>query len=37
MKDLMPRRAQPTIDKIITKEKSHLQQLSELKKKIAAD
>ena len=34
MKDLMPRRAQPTVDKIITEEKSHLRQLSELKKEI---
>ena len=35
MKDLMPQRAQSTVDKIITEEKSHLRQLSDLKKKIA--
>lgn len=36
MKDIMPQRAQPTVDKIITEEKSHLRQLSELKKKLSA-
>ena len=36
MKDLMPPRAQPTVTKIIAEEKSHLRQLSELKKKLAA-
>ncbi len=36
MKEMMPQRAQPTVNKIITEEKSHLRQLSELKKKIAA-
>ncbi len=36
MKDIMPQRAQPTVNKIITEEKSHLRQLSELKKKLAA-
>ena len=36
MKDIMPQRAQPTINKIIAEEKSHLRQLSELKKKLAA-
>ena len=36
MKDLMPQRAQPTVNKIIAEEKSHLRQLSELKKKLAA-
>ena len=36
MKDIMPKRAQPTVDKIITEEKSHLRQLSELKKNLAA-
>ena len=35
MRDIMPRRALPTIDKIIAEEKSHLQQLSEIKKKLA--
>ncbi|MBM4432600.1 MAG: hypothetical protein FJ025_01190 [Chloroflexi bacterium] len=32
MKDLMSGRAQPTVDKILSEEKSHLRQLSELKK-----
>lgn len=36
MKDIMPRRAQPTVNKIIAEEKSHLRQLSELKRKLAA-
>jgi len=36
MKDIMPKRAQPTVNKIITEEKSHLRQLSELKKNLAA-
>jgi len=36
MKEIMPQRAQPTLNKIITEEKSHLWQLSELKKKLAA-
>jgi rubrerythrin len=36
MKDIMPQRAQPTVSKIIAEEKSHLRQLSELKKKLAA-
>ena len=36
MRDIMPQRAQPTVNKIITEEKSHLKQLSELKKKLAA-
>ena len=34
MRDIMPQRAQPTVNKIITEEKSHLRQLSELKKKL---
>jgi len=34
MRDIMPRGAQPTVNKIITEEKSHLRQLSELKKKL---
>ena len=36
MKEIMPQRAQPTVNKIITEEKSHLRQLSELKRKLAA-
>ena len=36
MKDLMPEPVQKTVDKIIAEEKSHLRQLSELKKKLAA-
>jgi len=36
MKDLMPKQAQPTVTKIIAEEKSHLRQLSELKRKLAA-
>ena len=36
MKYIMPQRAQPTVNKIIAEEKSHLRQLSELKKKLAA-
>ena len=36
MQDLMPRPAQSTVNKIIAEEKSHLRQLSELKKKLAA-
>ena len=36
MKDIMPQRAQPMVNKIIAEEKSHLRQLSELKKKLAA-
>lgn len=35
MKDIMPQRAQPTVNKIITEEKSHLRQLSALKKRLA--
>ncbi len=35
MKDIMPHRAQLTVNKIIVEEKSHLRQLSELKKKLA--
>ena len=34
MKDIMPQRAQPTVNKIIAEEKSHLRQLSELKRKL---
>ena len=36
MKEIMPQRAQPTVDKIIAEEKSHLRQLSELKRKPTA-
>ena len=36
MKDVMPQQAQLTVKKIIAEEKSHLRQLSELKKKLAA-
>ena len=36
MKDMMPRPAQSTVNKIIAEEKLHVRQLSELKKKLAA-
>ncbi len=36
MKDIMPQRAQPTVNKIVTEEKSHLKQLAELKRNLAA-
>jgi rubrerythrin len=36
LKEVMPQRAQTTVNKIIAEEKSHLRQLSELKKKLAA-
>lgn len=36
MKEVMPQRAQFTVDGIIAEEKSHLRQLSELKRKLAA-
>jgi rubrerythrin len=35
MRDVMPRQALPIINRIITEEKSHLRQLSEVKKKLA--
>ena len=35
MKEVMPQRAQATVNSIIAEEKSHLRQLSELKKKLA--
>ena len=35
MRDIMPERAHLTVNKIIAEEKSHLRQLSELKKKLA--
>lgn len=34
MQDIIPKQAQPTVAKIIGEEKSHLRQLSELKKKL---
>ncbi len=35
MRDIMPQRAHPTVEKIIAEEKSHLRQLSGLKKQLA--
>jgi rubrerythrin len=35
MRDIMPQRALPMINRIIAEEKSHLQQLSEVKKRLA--
>jgi rubrerythrin len=35
MRDSMPQRAVPMLNRIIAEEKSHLQQLSEIKKKLA--
>ena len=35
MKDIVPQPAQSTVNRIIAEEKSHLRQLSELKKKLA--
>ena len=35
MRDIMPRRAQPTVNKIISEEKSHLAELTALKKQLA--
>jgi len=35
MRDIMPQRAHPTMNKIIAEEKSHLQQLSKIKRKLA--
>jgi len=34
MKDIMPQKAQPTLNKIIVEEKSHLRGLSELKQRL---
>jgi rubrerythrin len=34
MRDIMPQRALPAIDRVIAEEKSHLRQLSEVKKKL---
>ena len=36
MKDIMPHKTQLIVNKIITEEKSHLRQLSELKKKLTS-
>jgi rubrerythrin len=36
MKDIVPKRVQLTVDKIINEEKSHLRQLWELKKEMSA-
>jgi rubrerythrin len=36
MRDSLPRRLTPMVDMIIAEEKTHLQQLSEIKKKLAA-
>jgi rubrerythrin len=36
MKEIIPRRAVPVINRVIAEEKSHLQQLSEIKKKLKA-
>ncbi|MCL0081874.1 ferritin family protein [Dehalococcoidia bacterium] len=36
MRDIMPPRTQPTVNKIIAEEKLHLRQLSEAKKRLAA-
>jgi len=35
MRDIMPQRAQSTVSKILAEEKTHLRQLSEVKKKLA--
>ena len=35
MRDIMPRPTQPTISRIIAEEKSHLRQLSQLKKRLS--
>ncbi|MFC2067718.1 ferritin family protein [Chloroflexota bacterium] len=37
MRDIMPPRSQQTVTEIITEEKTHLRQLSELKKKLASN
>jgi len=36
MRDIIPRRVVPVVNRIIAEEKSHLKQLSEIKKKLAA-
>ncbi|MFC1860587.1 ferritin family protein [Chloroflexota bacterium] len=35
MKEIIPQRIQPMVNKVITEEKSHLRQLTEVKKKLA--
>ena len=35
MKDVMPKQALPTINRVIAEEKSHLRQLSEIKRRLA--
>jgi len=35
MRDIMPRQVLPVMNRIITEEKSHLRQLSEVKQKLA--
>jgi len=35
MRDIMPRKAQPTVDRILTEEKSHLEALTRVKKLLA--
>jgi len=35
MKEIIPQRVQPMVNKIVTEEKSHLRQLTELRKKLA--
>ena len=37
MRDIMPQQALPMINRIISEEKSHLRQLSEIKKRLAVD
>jgi len=36
MRDIIPHRFAPVVNRVIAEEKSHLQQLSEIKKKLAA-
>ena len=35
MRDIMPRKAQPTVDRILAEEKSHLEQLTRIKRLLA--
>ena len=35
MRDIMPKRAQETVNRVITEEKSHLRQLSILRRRLA--
>jgi rubrerythrin len=37
IKDIMPRRVVPALEKIISEEKSHLQQLTAIRKKLASE